>query len=720
MTTYAEELNNLNFELFLPNKELLESIPVVGVPSDLNDYFVAGDKTFKQAEFDPTISEIDKWDYIVSIGSAVLASVLDILWIKDLSLEDAQKWGKTEADEFVKKIAKKKGYKGDSVDGAIRKLEELFKIPADELADKFGGGKQHHLSDFSHHASPLGLCFSIITQFTGHVFGTDINGKFVWHEVPTDEHIGKSFEEKIFNGIVIWSFHMISDFDGSSGSNGWGTGVPGPILSFFKELSALPIINEIKVKYKGQETKLPVIISKLFNGAFFPHDTKEEIIRFDLRTEMGIFHQMSKQSIPVIANECIVRAFYTFRRLFLQIKENNVQTLKDLRKINPKTYLPFNNRTIIRMITVSSGAFMLIVTSEAAIKAVSKNGDFDSETVVDFLLGINYPGVVRFVLACKADAKYLSEDMKKACKDFAKKHKWQNQSTINSIPGLEYLALTETQLRILASLERQKILYDIDKTKSQTQIKKKHSWLSAWESVVENADSGEDYFIREETAIYQSISDELAEKNDGTWIYLIALELGLFEPYYPLGSHDDKQYKSIKLMAKYELDKFCLLQEKVSPKLFMSLINTYHKDIDNLNNKSGKLIAGAAITVGATALTGGLAWFFAPEIAVLIAGESVLGLYGAALTSASLAFVGGGALAVGGLGMAGGTAIIVGGGALLGIVGSGVANMPSIMALSTKGEILQNCAKLMAFCKCILIDELQKFDTVGKDQRQHY
>lgn len=54
----------------------------------------------------------------------------------------------------------------------------------------------------------------------------------------------------------------------------------------------------------------------------------------------------------------------------------------------------------------------------------------------------------------------------------------------------------------------------------------------------------------------------------------------------------------------------------------------------------------------------------------IFAGCGYAGLYGAALTNASLAAIGGGSLAAGGLGMAGGTAILTAGGALLGIAGS--------------------------------------------------
>jgi uncharacterized membrane protein YebE (DUF533 family) len=83
----------------------------------------------------------------------------------------------------------------------------------------------------------------------------------------------------------------------------------------------------------------------------------------------------------------------------------------------------------------------------------------------------------------------------------------------------------------------------------------------------------------------------------------------------------------------------------------------------------GKMLTIAAWAVGGGAVlaaTGGLA---APLIGGAI-GTSLLGLSGAAATSAGLAFLGGGSLAAGGLGMAGGTAIVT---AALGASGAGLA-----------------------------------------------
>jgi len=76
-----------------------------------------------------------------------------------------------------------------------------------------------------------------------------------------------------------------------------------------------------------------------------------------------------------------------------------------------------------------------------------------------------------------------------------------------------------------------------------------------------------------------------------------------------------------------------------------------------------------AVPLGVAALavvaTGGVAVAAAPAIGTAIGG--VMGLSGAAATSAGLAWLGGGALASGGMGMAGGTALLAGAGALLGI-----------------------------------------------------
>ena len=88
---------------------------------------------------------------------------------------------------------------------------------------------------------------------------------------------------------------------------------------------------------------------------------------------MGVAYQIGKQAVPVIANECIVRCFYLIRRLFLEVKQKKICSLAELKTLDAKNFLPFNNRTITHMITVSSGVFFAVTTSVAAVKAVVKN-----------------------------------------------------------------------------------------------------------------------------------------------------------------------------------------------------------------------------------------------------------------------------------------------------------------------------------------------------------
>ena len=57
-----------------------------------------------------------------------------------------------------------------------------------------------------------------------------------------------------------------------------------------------------------------------------------ERVRFDLRTEIGLVQQLTKQAIPVIINECIVRGFYMIRRLCLEISSKDIQKLA--KKVN--------------------------------------------------------------------------------------------------------------------------------------------------------------------------------------------------------------------------------------------------------------------------------------------------------------------------------------------------------------------------------------------------
>lgn len=386
------------------------------------------------AEIDRLTNHADGVDYTVAVACGLLTGIIDVLWVKEFSFDRANEFGSKKIEDFVKKVAVHEGYTGNDLDGAVSFLEGTnprfkfvengktkhgAKLAADAAADAFGGGSAHHLRDFAHHPTIVGLFFSLLTQFTECFYGTDVSGRFIIlrltdlppnKQVLAKARIGKTPQEKIFLGTVCWFFHVVSDLAGSSGTiskGGSGTGLPGPILSFLKEMSALPIFK--KSSNNDGNKDFSVWISKLYNGTLLgERDSNGKLIRpvkFDFRTEIGIKHEFGRQAVPIMINECLVRSFYFLRRLYLELRNNSINSFQDLEKINWKSTLPFKNRTIVRMMTIASGTFTTVDMADAAIRAAGKSGGTLPGFAAQMVLRVNFVGVGRFAIAVGSDVK---------------------------------------------------------------------------------------------------------------------------------------------------------------------------------------------------------------------------------------------------------------------------------------------------------------------------
>ena len=383
-----------------------------GMVSDTDKIIAANSAKLDELnmEIDKLTNHADGIDYMVAVASGIIAGLIDSFFVGEFSFERANTWGNDKINRFVTKVAKSQGYNGDDLSGAIKSLEDKFPIAADKATAAFGGGRQHHLRDFSHHPTPVGLFFSLLTQFTGRVYGTNTAGVFMSYELSGADLVlvGKDIPQKILLGVVFWFFHMVSDIAGSSSSvmsGSVGTGLPGPIVSLLKELSALPIFK--KTNADGNK-EFSVWISKLFNGTLLgKRDANGNLvpIKFDLRTEIGVAHELGRQAIPVIINECMVRGFYFVRRLCNEIKTCNVQSIADLKNINWTNTLPFKNRTIIRMLTISTGTMTAVDMADAAIRSAIKCGGNPAAFASGFILRINFVGIGRFAVAVVTDIK---------------------------------------------------------------------------------------------------------------------------------------------------------------------------------------------------------------------------------------------------------------------------------------------------------------------------
>ena len=352
----------------------------------------------------------DKQDIIVACSSGALTAALDIFWVGEFSLKDAHEWGSDKTEEFVKKVAKSQGFKGDDTKDAIKFLADEkkhkdgtrgFHIPADSNTADFGGGIQHHLRDFAHHPTPVGLFFSILTQFTEKSYGADSKGGFLVVDVRDKTFIGKNLQEKMLYGVTYWLFHMVSDMAGS-GSLSEGTGIPGPIVSLMKELSVLPIFK--KTDEKGRK-EASVYITRLFNGTMLGERDengkliKEGLLKFDLRTELGIAHELFEQAVPVVLCECMVSVSYLIRRLIRVLKENTVSSIPDLIILKNQFFEKCSADELKRLRTLSSLSFSTVDLSAAAVVAFTKCEGDKKKFAIGFAKRVNYFGVGRLIIA---------------------------------------------------------------------------------------------------------------------------------------------------------------------------------------------------------------------------------------------------------------------------------------------------------------------------------
>lgn len=351
-------------------------------------------------------NKADQIDNMVAVGSGLLAGLIDVLWVGEFSLDRGTQWGSEKVNSFVESVAEWTGYtpnegasSEDRLKGAIGHLEKKYGAPSDSNTPEFGGGLQHHLRDFAHHPTPVGMVFSLLTQFTRKSYGTNTAGAFIIVDVKNTKLIGEDLPQKLLFGVVYWCFHLVSDMAGTSVTAGAGTGIPGPILSLFKELSALPIFQD-----KEGVNFLSEKVSKLFNGTLLAdRDENGKILsdgarRFDLRAEIGVAYELSRQALPVLVNECIVRGIYFIRRLSVEVKSK-----PSLHDIEWKKTLPWSNRTIRRMLTIATGTFTVVDLADAAIRAAMKSGGNVAIFGTHLVLRVNFVGVGRFAIAVYSD-----------------------------------------------------------------------------------------------------------------------------------------------------------------------------------------------------------------------------------------------------------------------------------------------------------------------------
>lgn len=620
-------------------------------------------------EFSPAVKKVDRVDTLVAVTSGLMAFLLDQLLIrKNIREKDIDE------DTIIKVLPLVLRQYSDKNKDIDKEIDEYIKNWEHKIQDAYKYKKL--VWDFCSELSFNGLLIKVIEYCFNLSIGLDEKSGFVIkkvkHDLKTDDIV-----KKAQIAVIDWFVDQAYVYKKS-----------GKCKKEFVQIEK--IVKDIKkIAFKDNKFDKEQLKEWFHNKVL---NEKKKLNRLD---------DFAVQSIPVKANIIFVHSYAHIRNFIQQVNEHNVESLEglniiDFDKLN-------NDRVLARMDTISTSVFAALNAGIAGGKAIKAKDGFLQKCCV-FAVNINIPNVVRLVSVVRVDADYIKEDIDQLVHKSKvveiKKHK--------DIP-LENLercfTMNKIETRILYSLELQLIDEDIQRTKENKEQQLKNEWKKKWIEVTEQSLQQNKVFEKDPVKTYAAINTYASNQENLLWLYNIAVELSMFKPYFKLEEKDKKLKLSY---TKYVEEVFCKSQQYISYKEIQKIQKSYKDYYNYLENNTLKAIGVAGGAIAVAAATGGLAFVFAPQIAVAIFGGAFPTLHGAALVSASLAAAGGGSLAAGGFGMAGGAVLIAGGGAVLGLGTSGTA-----LSLMMAPKFVQNdYAKLLAKCDCVLLKRLDMEDEV--------
>lgn len=643
---------------------LLDSETLKRLNSDDNDY-----ADFIDVEFSSACKKVDRVDTLVAVTSGFMAFLLDQLLIrKNIKVEDVDD---VEIIKVLPLVLKQYSDKNKDID---KEIDEYIANWEHKIHDAYK--YQNLIFDFCEDLSFSGLFIKVIEYCFDLSIGLDEKSGLVIkkekHDLKTD-----SIVEKAQIAVVDWFVDQAYQYKKS-----------GKCKKEFAQIEK--IVKDIKkIAFKDNKFDREQLKEWFHNRVLAE------------KKKLNGLDDFAVQSIPVKANIIFVHSYAHIRDFIQQVNEHNVESLEGLNIID---FNKLDNEAVIRrMDTISTSVFTAFNVGVAGCKAIKLNKGLQQKVYV-FAVNINIPNVIRLVSVVRADADYIKEDIDQLVHKSKvveiKKHK--------DIP-LESLercfTMNKIETRILYSLQLQMIEEDIQRTKENKEQQLKDEWKKKWIEVTEQSLQQNKVFESDPLKTYAAINTYASSQENLLWLYNIAIELSMFKPYFKL----EEKSKKLKLSyVKYVEEVFCSSQNYISYKEIQKIQKSYKDYYNYLENNTLKVVGVAGGALAVAAATGGLAFVFAPQIAVAMFGGAFPTLHGAALVSASLAAAGGGSLAAGGFGMAGGAVLIAGGGAVLGLGTSGTA-----LSLMMAPKFVQNdYAKLLAKCDCVLLKQLDMKDEV--------
>jgi len=280
------------------------------------------------------------------------------------------------------------------------------------------------------------------------------------------------------------------------------------------------------------------------------------------------------------------------------------------------------------------------------------------------------------------------------------------------LANIQYTALSaESNIDEFSHIHSKSIVnfFSFKETKEETKkelLKLKSEWVSNWQETTWKL-----LDIPSQPYSHDLLMSSLSEFNSNSTYdkkVIFALECASFSAYYPLVEGDTKLDFDEKEYLKRLED--VLIDMYLPNNALVNLRNYYEKYLKKVSNELKTAFQKYSILIAAVGGVAALA-LLTPFIAAGIGG--LMGLSGAAASSAGLALLGGGSLAAGGLGMAGGTFVLLGGGALAGYVGGKAISDKDLEGLKSENLVISS-AKLLSVTKLLAENKKINFKDIYK------
>lgn len=372
----------------------------------------------------------NKRDYAIAIFCGTLSGAFDALWLKSTKVTAKEIYiSKDKVFELVDAAQKDRESQSWESRHKSHLAKKAFKVPEDwewkELYEK----ANDILAELSHHPTSVGFLATVLIQISR--VAKLVKKEDTWQYELRDVNKNNMLHiylPLILSGFLVWLVRLTKEKDEIKQqmpetlqklvsfitSNPCLLAIIPPMINWLENLANDAI--DVK-KAPGKKTGLSDLIFSMSHEIVkvISPDLTEPVEELDalyrkyhedFDKEIPLVELLEKQAIPVAVNELLTRMCYFLINFGEEMKEKG-----SLSAVQWKKVLPFGNRTVDRMMTVSCLTFTFADVADASVRAaLASRGNF-AVFIANFSASINYVGTIRAGIAIVREAAYDKREL---------------------------------------------------------------------------------------------------------------------------------------------------------------------------------------------------------------------------------------------------------------------------------------------------------------------